>query len=141
MGMCRKAGIDVFGFFMVGLLQDTEQSMSKTIELGKKLPVDVLKISIAIPFPGTPMYNELKSKKLLGDFDWDKYNVYKPKQMYKHPNLSWETIEKYYNAAYHKMILTNPSFYYRRLRHGLKTGEFFYDCYYFLKFLLNGARI
>ena len=56
--MVRKAGIDVFGFFMVGLLQDTEESMAKTIDLGRELQTDILKISIAVPFPGTPMYAE-----------------------------------------------------------------------------------
>jgi anaerobic magnesium-protoporphyrin IX monomethyl ester cyclase len=136
-----EAAIDVFGFFMVGLLQDTEESMAKTIELGRELETDVLKISISVPFPGTPMYAELKSKGLLNQFDWDKYNVYNPQRLYKHPTLSWETIEKFYKLAYHRMVLTNPSFYYRRLRHGLKTGEFFYDIYYYLRFLLAGAKI
>src|SRR5688572_17243960 len=94
--MARKAGIDVFGFFMVGLLQDTEESMRKTINLGRELKTDVLKISISVPFPGTPMYAELKSKGLLNQFDWDKYNVYNPQRLYKHPTLAWETIEKFY---------------------------------------------
>lgn len=139
--MARNAGIDVFGFFMVGLLQDTKESMTKTIELGRELKTDVLKISISVPFPGTRMYDELKAKGLLNDFDWDKYNVYNPRRLYQHPTLPWETIERFYKLAYRKMILTNPSFYYRRLRHGLKTGEFFYDIYYFVRFILAGAKI
>ena len=139
-GMARKAGIDVFGFFMVGLLQDTEETMEKTIALGRSLATDILKISICIPFPGTRMYDELKQSGLLNDFDWDKYNVYNPAQMYRHPTLTWETIEKYYRRAYQKMILLNPSFYYRRLLHGLRSGEFFYDVYYFLRFVAAGGR-
>ncbi|MDO8545568.1 MAG: radical SAM protein [Opitutaceae bacterium] len=139
--MARKADIDVFGFFMVGLLQDTAESMAKTIELGRELQTDVLKISISVPFPGTPMYAELKSKGLLNHFDWDKYNVYNPQRLYQHPTLSWETIDRYYKLAYRRMVLTNPAFYYRRLRHGLRTGEFFYDVYYFLRFVLAGAKI
>lgn len=137
----RNAGIDVFGFFMVGLLQDTEESMAKTIELGRDLQTDVLKISISVPFPGTPMYAELKSKGLLNQFDWDKYNVYNPQRLYQHPTLSWEVIEKFYKLAYRRMVLTNPSFYWRRFWHGLRTGEFLYDIYYFLRFLLAGAKI
>ena len=137
----RKAGIDVFGFFMVGLLQDTKESMAKTIDLGRELKTDVLKISISVPFPGTRMYEELKAKGLLNEFDWDKYNVYNPQRLYQHPTLPWDTIERFYKLAYRKMILTNPSFYYRRLRHGLKTGEFFYDLYYFARFVLAGAKI
>jgi anaerobic magnesium-protoporphyrin IX monomethyl ester cyclase len=139
--LARNAGLDVFGFFMVGLLQDTEESMAKTIELGRNLETDVLKISISVPFPGTPMYAELKSKGLLNQFDWDKYNVYNPQRLYQHPTLKWETIERFYKLAYRRMVLTNPSFYWRRFWHGLKTGEFLYDIYYFLRFLLAGAKI
>ncbi|MBI3825265.1 MAG: radical SAM protein [Candidatus Rokubacteria bacterium] len=139
--MARRAGIDVFGFFMVGLLQDTEETMAKTIDLGRHLETDILKISVCIPFPGTRMYDELKAKGLLKDFDWDKYNVYNPQRLYTHPTLSWETIERYYTLAYRRMILTNPSFYYRRLRHGLRSGEFAYDAYYFLRFVLAGGKI
>jgi anaerobic magnesium-protoporphyrin IX monomethyl ester cyclase len=139
--LARRAKIDVFGFFMVGLLQDTEESMAKTIELGRELRTDVLKISICVPFPGTPMYAELKAKNLLNHFEWDKYNVYNPQRIYRHPTLSWQTIERFYGRAYRRMVLTNPSFYWRRFRHGLRTGEFFYDIYYFLRFLLAGAKI
>ena len=139
--MARKADIHVFGFFMVGLLQDTEETMAKTITLGRGLPTDILKVSICIPFPGTPMYQQLKQDGLLHDFDWDKYNVYNPQQMYQHPTLSWAAIEKYYNLAYRRMILTNPAFYYRRFRHGIRTGEFFYDIYYYLRFLLARGKL
>lgn len=139
--MCRKAGIEAYGFFMVGLLHDTEKAMTKTIELGRTLPVNVLKVSICVPFPGTSMYSELRSKGLIHDFDWNKYNVYNPRAMYRHPSLSWETIERYHRLAYRRMVLLNPKFYVRRFLRGLFRGEFLYNVYYFFRFLLSGARI
>ena len=82
---------------------------------------------MVIQLPGDVLFDsgkdELKQSGLLNDFDWDKYNVYNPKQMYRHPTLSWDTIDKYYRRAYRKMILLNPSFYYRRLLHGLRSGR------------------
>jgi len=139
--MCQKAGIDAYGFFMVGLLHDTEEAMTKTIELGRSLPVNVLKVSICVPFPGTSMYAELQAKGLIYDFDWKKYNVYNPKAMYRHPTLSWDTIERYHKLAYRRMVLWNPQFYVRRFVRGLFSGEFFYNAYYLFRFLLCGAKI
>jgi len=139
--MCHKAGIDVYGFFMVGLLHDTEEAMTQTIELGRSLPVNVLKVSICVPFPGTSMYSELKEKGLIYDFDWNRYNVYNPKAMYRHPTLTWQTVEKYHKLAYRRMVLWNPQFYVRRFLKALFRGEFLYNIYYFFKFLMAGARI
>jgi radical SAM superfamily enzyme YgiQ (UPF0313 family) len=139
--MCRKAGIDAYGFFMVGLLHDTEEAMAQTIEFGRSLPVNILKVSICVPFPGTSMYTELKNKGLIHDFDWNKYNVYNPREMYRHPTLSWETIEQYHKLAYRQMVLWNPQFYSTRFLRAIFTGEFFYNVYYFLRFLFAGARI
>lgn len=50
-------------------------------------------------------------------------------------------IDPCYNPAYRRMVLTNPSFYWRRFWHGLRTGEFLHDLSCFLRFLLAGAKI
>ena len=34
-------------------------------------------------------------------------------------------------------MLTNPAFIARRLWHGIRTGEFFWDIYYFVRFVLS----
>lgn len=107
--MCRKAGIEVYGFFVVGLLHDTEQGTVKPIELGRSLPVDVLKVSICVPFSGTSIYSELASRGLIVKHDWSKYNVYNPRAMYRHPTLSWAAVERYHWLAYWKTVLWDPS--------------------------------
>lgn len=139
--MARKAGIDVFGYFMVGLLNDTEETMLDTIEFGRKLQPDILKISICIPFPGTVMFKELADKKLLKVYDWECYNIYRPQDFFEHPSVSWDTVEKYYKLAYKRMIYTNPGFIFRRLIRAIRRNELFYDAYYFMKFMLAGGKI
>lgn len=67
--MYRKAGIEVYGFFMVGLLHDTERGTAKPIELGRSLPIDVLKVSICVPFSGTSIYSELASRGLIANYE------------------------------------------------------------------------
>lgn len=139
--MARKAGIDVFGYFMVGLLNDTEETMHDTIEFGRKLQPDILKISICIPFPGTVMFKELSERKLLKVYDWESYNIYRPQDFFEHPSVSWSVVEKYYKLAYKRMIYTNPGFIYRRLMRAIRRNELFYDIYYFIKFMMAGGKI
>jgi anaerobic magnesium-protoporphyrin IX monomethyl ester cyclase len=139
--MARRAGIDVFGFFMVGLLNDTEETMRQTVEFGRKLQTDILKISICVPFPGTAMFEELRRRQLLKVFDWNCYNIFKPQQFFEHPSVGWPVVEKYYKMAYRRMMYTNPGFIARRLWRAIRKNELFYDLYYFAKFMLAGGKI
>lgn len=139
--MARRAGLEVFGYFMVGLLNDTEETMRDTVEFGRRLQPDILKISICIPFPGTQMFNELEARKLLRVYDWGCYNIYKPQDFFEHPSVSWSVVEKCYKLAYRRMIYTNPGFIYRRLVRAIRRNELFYEMYYFTKFMLAGGKI
>ena len=139
--MARKAGTDVLGYFMVGFLNETEETMRQTINFGRKIEVDLLKISYCTPFPGTHMYNELRRMKLINIENWEHYNVYKPQDFFTHPTLDWKVIEKYYKLAYRKMLVFNPGYIFRRLIRAIRRHELFYDIYYFIKFLLAGMKI
>lgn len=139
--MARKAGIDVFGYFMIGLLNDTEDTMRETIEFGRKLQTDILKISICVPFPGTKMFNELAAKNLLKVYDWECYNIYRPQDFFEHPSVGWPVVEKCYKLAYKRMMYANPGFIWRRLRRSIRRNELFSDIYYFTKFMLAGGKI
>jgi anaerobic magnesium-protoporphyrin IX monomethyl ester cyclase len=135
----RKAGIDTNGFFMLGLSPDTEQSMVKTIEFARALELDMLKFGIAIAFPGSQMFNDYVSERLVRSFDWDEYHIYTEQPLFAHRHLAYETILRYMEMGYRRAILTNPGFIFRRLLRGIRTGEFFWDAYYGLKFALLPA--
>src|SRR3990167_3259688 len=137
--MARAAGIDTTGYFMLGLSPDTEETMLDTIEYARKLPLDMLKFGIAIAFPGTAMFKNYHDNNLIRSYNWDDYHIYTERPLFAHKNLSYDTILKYLKYAYRKTILTNPRFIYRRIWRGIRTGEFFWDCYYFLKFIFMPA--
>ncbi len=49
----QHAGIEVNGFFLLGLTGDTEKTMEDTIEFARSLaPMDLLKFGMAVAFPG-----------------------------------------------------------------------------------------
>lgn len=133
--MARSAGIDTSGFFLLGLSPDTEQTMRDTIEFARQLPLDMLKFGITVAFPGTPMFDEYAKKGLVRSFDWDDYHIYTERPLFNHPTLAYDTVLAYVRRAYREAILWNPEYIARRVRRGIRTGEFFWDAYYFLKFL------
>lgn len=133
--MARAAGIDTTGYFMLGLSPDTEESMMDTIEYARSLSLDMMKFGIAIAFPGTPMFKEYRQKDMVRSYNWDDYFIYSQEPLFSHANLSYEKVHEISQYAYRRAVLTNPSFILRRLWRGIRTKEFFWDAYYFVKFV------
>ena len=57
-----EAGIKGKGYFILGLPGDTEETMEETISFAEGLDLDEAMFSIATPFPGTRMWDELVAK-------------------------------------------------------------------------------
>lgn len=131
--LARKAGLEVNGFFMLGLTSDTEQTMLDTINFARELPLDMMKFGRTVAFPGTEMFNHYHTKDIINSYDWDEYFTYSNESLFTHEHLSKETIEQYTKLAYRRALLFNIGFVWRRLIHGIKTGGFFWDAYYALK--------
>jgi anaerobic magnesium-protoporphyrin IX monomethyl ester cyclase len=58
--MFRKNGITTYGFFIFGLPGDTPASMQRTIDFAKEANPTIANFCIAIPFPGTEMFEIVK---------------------------------------------------------------------------------
>ena len=65
--------IKVWGFFMIGFLDETEDEIWDTINLAKSLPLVRANFNLVIPVPGTAIFQEaLEKKKLsLEKINWD----------------------------------------------------------------------
>ncbi len=55
----KKAGIKNWGYFIIGLPGETEETIRETIEFSKKLPLDIALFHVAAPYPGTPFFFEV----------------------------------------------------------------------------------
>ncbi|MFN0137730.1 MAG: B12-binding domain-containing radical SAM protein [Phycisphaerae bacterium] len=85
----HKAGVAVFGGFIIGADQDTPETVSETALQAVKLGLDIIQITNLTPLPGTKMYDRYKSTgRLLAENypeDWERYTftetVYKPANM------------------------------------------------------------
>ncbi len=95
--MIKEAGIRAKGLFMVGLPGETIKSIRKSIRFYRSMPIDELNVAKFTPFPGTPLYENLKKT---GDFneDWEKMDcmhfLYIPK------GLNKELLERYFIKFY-----------------------------------------
>ena len=81
---CRKLGIVTAGFYVLGFLQDTWDSIAATIDYSIDLGSTFAQFKILTPYPGTPMFKQLEP--LLTETDWEKFDGYTP--TFKHPNLT-----------------------------------------------------
>ncbi len=119
--ICREAGMIAYGFFMFGLPGDTEETMQETIDFAKKCDPDVAKFGIMVPLPSTPIYEAWKGTHIISE-NWDDYNFHKGGMVYKHPDLSHSTINKYYRKAYREFYF-RPTYILRRVLRGITTGQ------------------
>jgi radical SAM superfamily enzyme YgiQ (UPF0313 family) len=59
LALSRKAGIKNWGYFIIGLPGETEETIRQTIDFAKRLPLDIALFHIAAPHPGTPLFFEV----------------------------------------------------------------------------------
>ena len=71
---CAQAGIKAAGFFMVGYLGETQESLLKTIRFSSHLPLDYVSYTIAYPLPGTKFYSRVKERRQEGEWHYIRHN-------------------------------------------------------------------
>jgi anaerobic magnesium-protoporphyrin IX monomethyl ester cyclase len=69
----RKAGILVNGCFILGLPDDTPQSMQETIDFAKELNPNTAQFYPIMVYPGTEAFRWAKEKGFLSTEDWSKW--------------------------------------------------------------------
>ena len=80
-------GIGVWGAFIFGFDEDTEEVFETTAEFATKAKVVIASFSVMTPYPGTPLYARLQQEGRLLDERWwlretrDGFPVFRPKHM------------------------------------------------------------
>jgi radical SAM superfamily enzyme YgiQ (UPF0313 family) len=76
--IARKVGIRTIASCVLGMPEDTKESMKRTIEFVKGLNPNYALYSLATPYPGTRFYKESFEKNVIKITDWSKYNLIDP---------------------------------------------------------------
>lgn len=73
----RDMGVKVHLTFMFGLPGETLETMQRTLDLAYELDPDSAQFTIAVPFPGSRLHDELSTMGRLTDIDWADLDGYR----------------------------------------------------------------
>ncbi len=95
----KELGIETWGFFMLGLAGDTEETVKKTIDFAIELDTDIAKFHVLKPYPGTEIFEEFLNSGLIDDLDFSRYGIH-TSPVHHLEGLSAEDITRLQNVAY-----------------------------------------
>jgi radical SAM superfamily enzyme YgiQ (UPF0313 family) len=98
---------------IIGLAEESWQSVENTIEYVKSLAIDSVQFSVATPFPGTEYYRYVEEQGLWKDQDWSEFNGWDTAVMHT-KYMTAEEVQKAVNYARRKVYFS-PQFIKRRL--------------------------
>jgi len=127
----HKSGIKNWGYFIIGLPGETVETIRKTIEFAKALPLELALFHIAAPYPGTPFFFEvLKNGWFREGTRWEQVDMDK-ETVLQYENLSAEDLMYWQRRAfrewafrpgpaftYLKMLCSDP----RTLKRAIRVG-------------------
>ncbi|UCH93746.1 MAG: B12-binding domain-containing radical SAM protein [Candidatus Aminicenantes bacterium] len=98
----KTHGFEVYGFFIIGLPGETEAAFQRTLNFAREVDFDIANFCMAIPFPGTELYNMVKDKgKFLVDTTKNiNEGFYAGNVFYEYEGIKAEDILRRYKRAY-----------------------------------------
>jgi radical SAM superfamily enzyme YgiQ (UPF0313 family) len=102
--MARLAGIDVMGYFMLGMPEEDMSTIQETIRFSTSLPLNSAVFTVLTPYPGTETYRYCRENGLLKEASWDQYDA-REKIVWEHPNLTEQQLMSMMKKAYRDFYL------------------------------------
>jgi radical SAM superfamily enzyme YgiQ (UPF0313 family) len=111
----HQLGLMPIANVVLGFPGETEQTARETIRFVKELNPDDVGFYIATPYPGTPMYDQVKKNGWLRITDFDKYDTAGP--TFETPTLSMKKLAELRYKAYQDFYL-RPGYVIKMMRKG-----------------------
>jgi radical SAM superfamily enzyme YgiQ (UPF0313 family) len=101
-------GISIQGCFVFGLDHDTPEVFDNTVEFAIEAGIDLPRFAILTPFPGTPIYHNMKAQDRILTEDWELYDgqhvVFQPnhmsvEQLAEGHERAWKKVYRYSSIA------------------------------------------
>jgi anaerobic magnesium-protoporphyrin IX monomethyl ester cyclase len=118
--IANEAGMMTIANVVLGFPGETEQTAWETIKFVKELNPDDVGFYVATPYPGTPMYDQVKKNGWLRVTDFDKYDTAGP--TFETPWLSMEKLAEIRYKAYQQFYL-RPGYVLKMMRRGGTYGK------------------
>ena len=130
MANCTKLGIKVHGAFIIGLPNETKETIEETIRFACEVSPHTIQVSIASPYPGTELYKQAQDNGWFSKGDLVANSGIQMSTLH-YPGLSSSDIEDAVEQMYRRFyfrrrtiipivqeMLGNPQMLVRRLREG-----------------------
>src|SRR6266851_4008374 len=98
--LCWELGIATTAFYVIGFLQDTEESIEDLIRFACELDSTYANFKILTPYPGTPQFKQLKP--LIFEREWENFDGYT--LTFNHPVLTPRRARLMLGMAYSRFI-------------------------------------
>lgn len=72
--MIKEVGIEISASYIIGVPQETHQTIGQTIAFSQQLNTDFAHFYAFTPDPGSPYYVELKARRIIEPHDWEDYS-------------------------------------------------------------------
>ncbi|NQT22871.1 MAG: cobalamin B12-binding domain-containing protein [Candidatus Omnitrophica bacterium] len=134
--LLKEARMESAGYFMIGNLGETEKTINSTIDFAIELNPDYAQFTKATPYPGTAMYDQLKTEDRILTENWDDYDSFlKSRPVFKHENLTSEAIDQKLKEAYRKFYYRPGQMvkYLRAIKSAKEVRNFFKNALKFFK--------
>jgi radical SAM superfamily enzyme YgiQ (UPF0313 family) len=96
--LTKEVGIKTQAFFLFGMPGETQETIQETIDFAKSLNASSTQFAVAIPHPGTAVYEECKANGWLTSEDWADYTA--ESSLIETPWLTAEEVEEARIRAY-----------------------------------------
>mgnify|MGYP003312973878 CR=1 FL=1 len=129
--LLKKAGIPLFGFFMVGFPWETKEDIINNLKFIFKIDPDFIEVHIAMPYYGTELYSQCQQYNTVNSAAWG--NDYFSPNTIGTQTVPMEEIQKIRNEYLLKFYLRpkyitkkviyclhNPTVLKNYVKHGLK---------------------
>ena len=109
LGWVREVGMKPVPNVILGFPGETKKSAWDTIKFIERVAPDAVGFyNVATPFPGTPLYDQVKANGWLRVTDFDKYDTTRP--IFETPQLSMKELGKLREGAFHHFYLRRAYF-------------------------------
>ena len=111
----KEINIDHVGSFIIGFPWETIDDMKNTVRFAMKLNPTYAQLTVATPYPGTPLYYQAVNENLIEDWNWEHYTTLRA--VMRGYRFTREQAQRMLQWAYVKFY-SRPKFLVRELIHG-----------------------
>jgi anaerobic magnesium-protoporphyrin IX monomethyl ester cyclase len=105
----RDLDVQVMGSFILGYPGETLREMDETIRFSIRLGVNFAQFSLLTPYPGTPVFEDLRSRGLILAQDYDDFTAGDPVIDYDRLGVGRKAVSRKWAMAYLRFYM-RPSF-------------------------------